>query len=75
MATEPKTNITDLGTGKPASRAAKTVENTIKEDLAASAEAELDQFADSVLPERKYSLNALIAAGVVGFVLGRLFSR
>lgn len=79
MAMEPKpnlsTNVTDLGAGKPASRATKTVEDIAKEDLAASAEAELDRMADDAMPERKYSLNALIAAGVVGFVLGRLFSR
>jgi hypothetical protein len=75
MASESKTNVTDLGTGKPASRAAKTVENVVKDDLAASAEAKLDEFADAALPERKYSLNALIAAGIAGFVLGRLFGR
>jgi hypothetical protein len=75
MASEPKANVTNLGTGKPAGRAAKTVESVVKDDLAASAEAELEQFADQTLPERKYSLNALIAAGLIGFVLGRLFSR
>ena len=28
-----------------------------------------------VWPDRKYSFNALIAVGIAGFVVGRLFSR
>lgn len=76
MASEPNsTNVTDLPSGKSAARDAARAVGDAVDEAASTAEAELDALADAVLPERRYSLNTLIAAGIAGFVLGRLFAR
>ncbi len=53
-----------------ASRAAGVVDDAIS-----AAEDGLDSLTPAGLPERKYSFNALLAAGVAGYFIGRVLSR
>ena len=73
MATErSKNNVTNLGKGvrRAAGAAATQAEEALRE-----ADERLDALADPVAPERRYSFQALVAAGLAGFALGRLLSR
>lgn len=45
------------------------------DDAVSMAEDGLDSLTAAGLPERKYSFNALIAMGVTGFVIGKIFAR
>ncbi|MCK0196842.1 hypothetical protein MWN34_07940 [Ancylobacter sp. 6x-1] len=69
-------NVTDLGRKAKqdgedlidsASRAA--------DRMADKADDALDDLADEMQPERRYSFHALVAAGLAGYVVGRLFSN
>ena len=66
MAVRGKANVTEMGTRNTGART-----DAIREDVVAD-----EEFAPSLPPAgRRYSLNALIAAGVIGFVAGRVFGR
>ena len=60
---------TVLSNTRPA-RAARAVS-----DAVTMAEDEFDSLTAAGLPERKYSFNALVAVGLAGFVLGKIFGR
>jgi len=65
----PKPTKTVISASRPA-RAANVVD-----DAVSMAEDERGSMTAGGLPERKYSFNALLAMGLVGFVIGRICSR
>lgn len=70
MALEPsKDNVTGIGR-KAARETGKAVD-----EAAAVTDAQIDAAMEDVLPERRYSFHALVAVGLAGFVLGRIFGR
>ncbi len=56
-----------------ASRPARA--SNVVDDAISMAGDELDSLTAAGLPERKYSFNALVAVGLAGFVLGKIFGR
>jgi len=69
MAESSKDNITNLGkSGREAARNAEDAVRSAGEGVQNLAE----DIAAELAPERRYSFHALIAAGLIGFVVGRM---
>ncbi len=69
MAERSKDNITNLGKpGRETVRSAEDAVRSVGDEVQNLAE---DAVAD-LAPERRYSFHALIAAGLIGFVVGRM---
>ncbi|HSI39118.1 MAG TPA: hypothetical protein VLA00_01055 [Xanthobacteraceae bacterium] len=73
MASDYNTN-SEMNGRSTAHRAAEAV-GDVAGEFAGAVEAGAEQVEAALRPERSYSLNALIAAGLAGFVLGRIFGR